>query len=352
MEFNNPIVGEEELIRSAIRSQNYVAGTSGWRIAADGTAEFTGITINSENADGSVTIENGEITIRRSSDNAIVAQVTTDIPQFLGDDGGFYAIDPATQNIAALYGEALQFARVGVSLDRAPAVSWDFVTSTNPDTPRLKLESGRQVNTQNYGLLFVDSSNDTNRAAVTAIANTGSVDDFAFQCWGDANVLRDIQLFRNLVIQGVDQGIGLKDYQAIVANTGTVTTTETVGITSSSVTFEDGRAYKVHVHGLLQSSIAADRARSRTRRTNAAGTILMDTMDTVVIPANNTNVIFDYSQVVVNNSGSDITDVLVVTYHRIAGTGNVRIAADATNPAWIEIKDVGLASDYLNARAL
>jgi hypothetical protein len=41
MEFGNPIVGLEELIRSAIRSKNYVNGSAGWRIAADGSAEFS-----------------------------------------------------------------------------------------------------------------------------------------------------------------------------------------------------------------------------------------------------------------------------------------------------------------------
>lgn len=45
VEFGNPIIGLEELIRSAIRSQDYETGVSGWRIARDGTAEFASIFI-------------------------------------------------------------------------------------------------------------------------------------------------------------------------------------------------------------------------------------------------------------------------------------------------------------------
>lgn len=43
MEFGNPIVGTESLIRSAIKSPNYEAGIAGWIIRRDGTAEFQDI---------------------------------------------------------------------------------------------------------------------------------------------------------------------------------------------------------------------------------------------------------------------------------------------------------------------
>lgn len=46
MTFNNPVVGGETLIRSAIQSPDYVSGTKGWAIKADGTAEFTNIDTN------------------------------------------------------------------------------------------------------------------------------------------------------------------------------------------------------------------------------------------------------------------------------------------------------------------
>lgn len=45
MPFTNPIVGGNKLIREAIQSPNYVAGSSGWTINRDGTAEFAQATI-------------------------------------------------------------------------------------------------------------------------------------------------------------------------------------------------------------------------------------------------------------------------------------------------------------------
>jgi hypothetical protein len=40
MAFSNPIVAGEDLVRTAIRSPNFLAGVRGWRIAKNGDAEF------------------------------------------------------------------------------------------------------------------------------------------------------------------------------------------------------------------------------------------------------------------------------------------------------------------------
>lgn len=45
MTFRNPVVGGSTLVRTAIRSPNYVVNTSGWSINRDGSAEFTNVTI-------------------------------------------------------------------------------------------------------------------------------------------------------------------------------------------------------------------------------------------------------------------------------------------------------------------
>jgi hypothetical protein len=52
MEFGNPIIGQEELIRSAIKSKDFQSGengVSGWRIARDGAATFYNLTVGSQN---------------------------------------------------------------------------------------------------------------------------------------------------------------------------------------------------------------------------------------------------------------------------------------------------------------
>ena len=43
MPFSNPIVAGEELIRTSIKSPGFTTGVTGWRIAADGSAEFNNL---------------------------------------------------------------------------------------------------------------------------------------------------------------------------------------------------------------------------------------------------------------------------------------------------------------------
>jgi hypothetical protein len=45
MPFTDPILAGEELTRQSIKSANYIPGVSGWRIAADGAAEFDNLGI-------------------------------------------------------------------------------------------------------------------------------------------------------------------------------------------------------------------------------------------------------------------------------------------------------------------
>jgi hypothetical protein len=61
MQFENPIIGEEELIRSAIKSENYDPGVTGWRIARDGSAEFTDLLLTFLNAGGKIVFSDGKI---------------------------------------------------------------------------------------------------------------------------------------------------------------------------------------------------------------------------------------------------------------------------------------------------
>jgi hypothetical protein len=76
MPFTDPVVAQDELIREAIRSSNYSAGQSGWRIGADGTAEFTGMQIN---VSGS-----GDGIIMRHSDTGLVVGAVTELGAVCG----------------------------------------------------------------------------------------------------------------------------------------------------------------------------------------------------------------------------------------------------------------------------
>ena len=55
MQFGNPVVGGLFLVRAAIRSPNYVAGSAGWTINQDGTVEFASGTFRGLLAIGNAT---------------------------------------------------------------------------------------------------------------------------------------------------------------------------------------------------------------------------------------------------------------------------------------------------------
>lgn len=55
MPFNNPIVAGTALVRTAIKSPDYVPGVSGWSINRDGTAEFQSATIRGDVSFSSIT---------------------------------------------------------------------------------------------------------------------------------------------------------------------------------------------------------------------------------------------------------------------------------------------------------
>lgn len=71
MPFGDPLVAGNILIREAIRSPDYVPGTSGWTINEDGTAEFTNVQVT-------VTGTAAGLQIVRSSDGVLVGSINED----------------------------------------------------------------------------------------------------------------------------------------------------------------------------------------------------------------------------------------------------------------------------------
>lgn len=102
MAFRNSILAGEELVRSGIRSENYVPGVAGWRIGRDGTAEFLDVTTRGRVvATGGVRIERfwygGVLNPEANIDRAISWMDPAD----LDDDTG---VAPFTTRIRGEYG--------------------------------------------------------------------------------------------------------------------------------------------------------------------------------------------------------------------------------------------------------
>lgn len=82
MGFRNSILAGLTLIREAIRSQNYQPGVDGWAINADGTAEFSDLTVRSSNGSGdTIELVNGEVLVYDSG--VLVGKLSASIPGLL-----------------------------------------------------------------------------------------------------------------------------------------------------------------------------------------------------------------------------------------------------------------------------
>lgn len=140
-------------------------------------------------------------------------------------------------------------------------------------------------------------------------------------------------------------------YTAITANTGTSTGTETVALTTASVTFRTGRAYRITFKGLVQSSAAADQVTVRVRKTNTSGDVYIDSFR-LVVPTAGGNTPFYLANICANSTSADVSAVLVGTFARIVGSGNSLISATGTHVCYVEVEEIGDAADFPSARAI
>jgi hypothetical protein len=138
----------------------------------------------------------------------------------------------------------------------------------------------------------------------------------------------------------------------VAVSTPTATPTqETVYLTSGSMTLRNGRAFKVTVSTLVTGN-SADKARLWVRRTGLTGSVLMDTQQ-VSIDLTGSNGRRTFLNVVSNQTGADLTGVIVATIARASGTaGVVGTNASATSPSYLQIEDIGAATDFPTATSI
>jgi hypothetical protein len=344
MAFSNPITGGQgTLVRPAIKSPDYSPGVSGWTINRDGSAEFNNLTIRGTfngtdfilNTDGFFLYSGTP-----AAGNLVASAASVDGTDDFGNAylAGFttYGTDINSQPITSqlLNGEVNLFPPNVAGVDPGGMT----VTSLSPSTVyRLTLQPPALL-AAGLGWPLIEMYTES---AVGAA-------DVEMQLFSD-----NISLFPNVGwnINGVQQGFGVMSFIARQTSTAAITTTETVALTAPGFGFGKNRAYRINVHGIATSTVAGDTVTVRVRKTNTTGTLLLDTGQSIGIPAASAMCTFDNSVVVITNASPPIAS-LVATFLRGAGTGNVQITASATIPAYLEIVDIGAASDYANARLL
>ena len=140
-------------------------------------------------------------------------------------------------------------------------------------------------------------------------------------------------------------------FQPITSTAGPTTSgTQQAGITTASITFKSGRAYQITYKGTMLTNASSDQGSFEVHKGTATGSPTYINSGRLQSAATAGSVGFYLANIVVNN-GADVTAVLVGTYHRASGSSGTGVAlfGSTTNPSYIQVEDVGPASDYPSA---
>lgn len=335
MGFVNPILGGGgALVRAAVKSPNFLTGVSGWTIKRDGSAEFNNLVIRGEFRGTEFIID---------SDGLFLYNGTPALGNLIGSMAGASGVDQFGNAYDAGFTMGDNAANTYVQMSSLGSL---FLASDNDWDNPAALSVQPPLSAFGVSTVVQSATNNTapGDAAVALILDPGNEDGS-----GDATVRFDTPFSTvpvNLELGDVDQGRGIHSQVSIVASVTGITATETVLMTLPSATYQAGRAYRVTLWGLAQSTTAGTYFLYRVRKGSAttSGTIYKDQLRVPLLSLANTNSAVNLTFLLVNASGADITTALTWTGSCAAGTGI--FSAAAGNVATATVEDVGSASDW------
>lgn len=138
-------------------------------------------------------------------------------------------------------------------------------------------------------------------------------------------------------------------HATLTANSSDITsTTEVTILTTGSVTFTPGRAYKFEFHGLVQHTTTNLTALVYLRFRRTTGAVLLRNINNVPVTNGSTsvrNAAVDVATIL--TPSTTITDTVYMTASwDTSATATSRVVATAGTPGLFTISDVGPASDY------
>lgn len=243
--FTNAIVGgAETLIRSAIRSFNYVAGIAGWRIAKNGTAELNDATIR-----GSLSAGGGTVLLNNNGLHIQGASTQYDI----NATAGFLARKSPDD------GTQIQIVPDGI-----------FFTSQDPSP----LGSAVEFVQMSQGYFNAGAANEVPNFIIFGNGYTGKAEPFivmagqaADDSGSDNSTYIDLTAYQ-VKINGNDFGKGFAFGDGTTTASGATGATETTWYTIPSFTYKANRVYRFDLMGHCTSSVANTRPIIRVRKEN------------------------------------------------------------------------------------
>lgn len=124
------------------------------------------------------------------------------------------------------------------------------------------------------------------------------------------------------------------------------TTTETVTLTITGMTFVAGLAYEASMRAGVFSAASGTLVNFRLRKTNAAG---LDFGEFYRFEGKGAPVMSAISSIIlINNTSSDITtDVALTGQSSVAAANAISIYANSSSPRFLTIRPTGFAVDYV-----
>lgn len=171
------------------------------------------------------------------------------------------------------------------------------------------------------------------------VTNTG-------QIVGASSIISGNASAGTLTVAGKDAGRGLITSLLQIINITNISTANAALMTTASMTFVNGRAYRVEMLGLMNSTTAGAYALYQVvKGTTAAGAVIRGQMRMPLAATSNTHQTF--SVIITNTTGANITTALTATGSVSAGVG--QFSGSVPSPATMSVADIGLAADWPGA---
>lgn len=324
--FNNPVVGgQSTLIRIAIQSANYVAATSGWRIAKDGSAEFNNAIIRGEldAGGGTVRLNAGGLHIEGSGKQFDINISAGFLARLSPDDGS---------SLAQMYADSIgghvltnsAASGLGNTFTGGSMTSFHDVLGGTADRPVMQIISPA-VNSKH-----------TAQVILRGQTSTSSIDNSTVGL--QANQLQ---------INGVSVGVGWRDGNGLGSSTGAIGATETIVLDTQFIeTYLAGHAYEVRVSGLCTVSAAPNRPSIRVRQSSDGvsnlGTQIFNNVPYIGVTGSQQWCGFTCKFKV---GAADVSTIICVT---LQGSAAFTVTGLSSPPFVMDVYDIGDAANHPN----
>lgn len=327
----NPIAaGDGSLVYPALKSPNFVSGTSGWMIDRTGGAEFNNVTVRG-------TVEAGGGNVRLNVNGLHITNGTThqyDINGAAGFLARRFIDDGSNVQMTIINSPSHTGGYIGLGIETPTPVN-----ATSMDTAILSA-SYDTVGAVDSPYIRIDSPNVTGKDPAFIVLHGVKSDDSPsrVELWGD-------DFYHNTVDQGRGWFTNVSDF----ANSAAIAGVETAVLTTNNMTWGSSRAYRCIVDGGFSTSVGTNRPIWRLRKTNTAGQLLAFAHGAVSPAAAGSNTTLYMSQVFTVASGG-VTAQLVLT---LIGSGVFTATMTGGNGGrTMDFIDVGPASRYPDAFTL